>query len=155
MKHVNKYQPSRIGVYTQKIVKPVFKARGLMEGKIITHWPQIVGERFAGLAIPEKITFPKGKKGEGTLYLSVTSSGSLLLHYAQGLILEHVNTFFGYKAISKLQMSHGFTPPTIEAKKVPSPLTEEEKEWLEGQVQVITDPDLKTYLEKLGESICR
>lgn len=155
MKHVNKYQPSRIGVYTQKIVNPVFKARGLMEGKIITHWPQIVGERFAGLAIPEKITFPKGKKGEGTLYLSVTSSGSLLLHYAQGLILEHVNTFFGYKAISKLQMSHGFIPPSIEAAIVPSPLTEEEKEWLEGQVQGITDPDLKTYLEKLGESICR
>lgn len=46
-------------------------------------------------------------------------------------------------------------PPRIEAAIVPSPLTEEEKEWLEGQVQGITDPDLKTYLEKLGESICR
>lgn len=155
MKHFNKYQPNRIGVYTQKIVKPVFKARGLMEGKIITHWPQIVGERFAGLAIPEKITFPKGKKEDGTLYLSVTSSGSLLLHYAQGLILEHVNTFFGYKAISKLQMSHGFTPPKVKAEKVPLLLTEEEKEWLEHQTQGITDSDLKATLEKLGESICR
>lgn len=156
MKQSNKWQPRRIGIYTQKIVRPVFKARGLMEGKIITHWPQIVGERFASLALPEKITFPKGKKGEGTLYLSVTSSSSLLIHYAQGLILEHVNTFFGYKAIAKLQMSHGFIPVQVETTKpIPAPLSQEEKEWIAHQTQNLTDPDLKASLERLGEAIFR
>lgn len=155
MKYPNKYQPRRIGIYTQKIVQPVFKARGLMEGKIITHWPQIVGERFASLALPEKIVFPKGKKGEGILYLSVTSSSSLLIHYAQGLILEHVNTFFGYKAIAKLHMNHGFIPPKVEAeKKPPPPLSQEETEWLMGQTESITDPDLKEHLDRLGQAIC-
>lgn len=124
-----------------------------MEGKIITHWPQIVGERFARLALPEKIVFPKGKKGEGTLYLSVTSSGSLLLHYSQGIILEHINTFFGYKAIAKLHMSHGFSPPkTVE--KVPSLLSQKEKEWVAGQTEGIADYDLKERLNRLGEAIC-
>jgi len=155
MKYLTKWQPKRIGIYTQKIVKPVFKARGLMEGKIITHWPQIVGERFARLALPEKITFPKGKKGEGTLYLSVTSSGSLLIHYAQGLILEHVNIFFGYKAVSKLHMSHGFTPPQEEVQKVAPLLSQDEKEWVMGHTEGIVDPDLKASLERLGEAICR
>src|ERR1700722_18700629 len=108
MKKSNKWHPSRIGIYTQKVVKPVFKARGLMEGKIITHWPQIVGEKFVRLALAEKITFHKGKKTEGTLHLSVTSSGALLLQYAQDLILEQVNTFFGYKALSSLRMTHDF-----------------------------------------------
>lgn len=155
MKQHNKWQPGRIGVYTQKIVQPVFKARGLMEGKIITHWSQIVGERFARLAVPEKIVFSKGKKDEGTLYLSVTSSSSLLIHYAQGLILEHVNTFFGYKAISKIQMNHGFTPAKVETEKAPlPPLSQEEKEWLAKQTQCITDPDLREHLEKLGQAIC-
>ena len=154
MKQSNKWQPRRIGIYTQKIVTPVFKARGLMEGKIITHWPQIVGERFAGLAFPEKITFPKGNKAEGTLYLSVTSASSVLIHYAQGLILEHVDTFFGYKAIAKLQMNHGFIAPKVETEKIPPlALSEETKEWIKDQIQDITDPDLKTYLERLGESI--
>ncbi|MBA3813845.1 MAG: DUF721 domain-containing protein [Alphaproteobacteria bacterium] len=155
MNNFNKYRPSRIGFYTQAIVKPVFKARGLMEGKIITHWAQIVGDRFANLALPERITFPKGKKGEGTLYLSVTSSSSLFIHYSQGVILEHVNTFFGYKAISKLQMNHGFTPPMVEPEKTIPPLAQEEKEWLAQQMQGVSDPDLKGYLEKLGEAICR
>ena len=156
MKQFHKYQPSRIGIYTQKIVKTVFKARGLMEGRIITHWPQIVGERYASLALPEKITFPKGKKDEGTLYLSVTSSGSMLIHYAQGIILEHVNTFFGYKAIAKLQMNHGFTAPQPKREKNPPlPLSEEEQKWLAQQTQEITDPELKTTLENLGKSICQ
>jgi len=156
MKYPSKNMPTRLGLHTQKIVKPVFKKRGLMEGKIITHWPQIVGERFARLTIAEKITFPKGKKNEGTLHLSVTSSGALLLHYAQDLLLEQVNTFFGYKALSKLHMSHGFIPPKEPLPKAPpAPLSQAEKTWLEGQTQNITDPELKASLKSLGEAICR
>lgn len=148
--------PTRLGFYTQKAVKPVFKARGLMEGKIITHWPQIVGEKFSRLAIAEKITFPKGKRTEGTLHLSVTSSSSLLLHYAQDLILEQVNTFFGYRALSKLQMSHGFLPPEqVCSKEPPSPLSQEEKEWVALQIQSIKDLELKTCLKKLGKAVCK
>jgi len=154
MKYHSKRVPIRIGFYTQKIVKPVFKARGLMEGKIITQWPQIVGERFARLALAESITFPKGKKTDGTLHLSVTSSGSMMLHYAQDLILEQVNTFFGYKALTKLRMTHGFIPPKeVPVKAPPPPLTVEEQKWLDDQVEGITDPELKACLERLGGSL--
>jgi hypothetical protein len=155
MKYHTKRYPARIGIYTQRIVKPVFKARGLMEGKIITHWHQIVGEKFARLALAESITFPRGKKTEGTLHLSVTSSGAMLLHYAQDLILEQVNTFFGYKALSKLRMTHGFVPPQEVAIKVPKSLSEEDKEWIETQVNGIADPELKKCLESLGGSLVR
>lgn len=147
--------PVRLGFYTQKAVKPVFKARGLMEGKIITYWPQIVGEKFSHLALAEKISFPKGKRTEGTLHLNVTSSASLLLHYAQDLILERVNTFFGYKALTKLHMSHDFAPPQqVSSKKSFPPLSSEEKEWITLQLQSIKDIELKTCLEKLGEAVC-
>lgn len=156
MRYPSKRLPTRLGFYTQKIVKPVFKARGLMEGKIITHWPQIVGERFARIALAEKITFPKGKKIEGTLHLSVTSSGALLLHYAQDLILEQVNTFFGYKALSKLHMTHDFIPSE---KPIPkpslAPLSQEEWAWLEDQTRTIIDPELRESLKRLGEAVCR
>lgn len=153
MKHLIKRSPKRIGIYTQRIVKPVFKARGLMEGKVITHWPQIVGERFAKIALAESITFPKGKKTEGTLHLSVTSSGALLLQYSQDLLLEQVNTFFGYKALTKLRMTHDFVPPKEVVKKIPVPLTDEEKRWVEDMTQDISDSDLRECLEKLGCSL--
>lgn len=156
MKHPSKRFPTRLGFYTQKIVKPVFKARGLMEGKIITHWPQIVGEKFARLALAEKITFPKGEKTGGTLHISVTSSSALLLHYAQDLILEQVNMFFGYKALAKLRMTHDLTlPPDRPPKAPPAPLSQEGKAWLEEQTCATQDLDLKGCLEKLGEAILR
>ncbi len=156
MKYPTKNFPTRLGFHTQKIVKPIFKARGLMEGKIITHWPQIVGEKFARLALAEKITFPPGKKTAGILHLSVTSSGALLLQYAQDLILEQVNTFFGYKALSTLRMTHGFVPPKENPPTLPPPsLTEKNKHWLKNQMEIIQDPELKACLEKLGEAVCR
>jgi hypothetical protein len=150
--HTNR-MPARIGVYTQKIVKPVFKARGLMEGKIITHWVQIVGEKFACLALPEKITFPKGKTTEGTLHLMVTSSGSLFLHYAQDLILEQVNTFFGYKALTKLRMTHGFIPPEEKHRHTTVEPSAEDLTWLGDQIKSLVDPELKERLEKLGLAV--
>jgi hypothetical protein len=142
--------PARLGVFTQKIVKPVFKARGLMEGKIITHWVQIVGEKFSSLALPEKITFPKGKKTEGTLHLMVTSSGSLFLHYAQDLVLEQVNTFFGYKALTQLRMTHGFVPSEKKPEPPPREPSTEDLLWLGEQIKSLEDSELKERLERLG-----
>lgn len=156
MKHSSKFGPTRLGLFTQRLVKPVFKSRGLMEGKIITHWPQIVGEKFARISFAEKITFPKGSRSEGTLHLNVTSSGALLFQYAQDLILERVNIFFGYKALSKLRMIHGLI--LQEEAKSPSPpkvLTGEEKAWLEKQIEGIEDIELQVSLQKLGEAVCR
>ena len=153
MRYPNKTVPVRLGFYTQKIVNPVFKTRGLMEGRIITHWPHIVGERFSAFSLPEKITFPKGKKSEGTLHLTVTSAGSLLLHSIHDLILDKINTFFGYKALSKLHMTHGFIPSKLSFAKVYSPPSPEVSEWVEAQTQHIQDQDLKECLKNFGVSL--
>ncbi|OJW50205.1 MAG: hypothetical protein BGO67_02445 [Alphaproteobacteria bacterium 41-28] len=127
-----------------------------MEGRIIIHWSQIVGEKFSRLALPEKITFPRGKKTEGTLHLNVTSSGALLLQYAQDLILEQVNTYFGYKALSTLRMTHGFIPPEESVPSFPlSSISPEDKQWLESQIGGVHDSELKECLEKLGEAVCQ
>jgi len=147
--------PTRLGLYTQKIVQPVFKSRGLMEGRILTHWSQIVGEKLAALALPEKITFARGAREGGTLHLSVTSSGAMFLQYAQDLILEQVNTFFGYKAVSKVRMTHGLIPVAAGGSPAPpeKPLSTEKKEALEAHTQAVVDPELKELLQRLGRGI--
>lgn len=157
MRYPSKLIPNRLGLYTQKIVKPVFKARGLVEGKIVIHWDQIVGEKISSLSLAEKITFPRGKRSDGTLHLCVTSSGALFCHYAQDLILEQVNTYFGYKAVSKLRLTHGLEKSKVK-KSWPikdSPLlTEEQKVWVRKTVQDVKDQDLKVCLEKLAYWMC-
>jgi hypothetical protein len=154
MTHSNKRRATRIGFYTQEILKPVFKERGLMEGKLVTQWARIVGPKLSRLTLPEKVSFPKGRKAEGTLHLKVTSSSALLIQYSQNLILDQVNTFFGYKALSKLRMTHGFMPPQEKMNPPSLPLSQKEKEWIENLLESVSDPELKTYLGKLGEAIC-
>lgn len=156
MKHFSKRYPTRIGIYTQRIVEPVFKVRGLMEGKIISNWSKIVGDRYSELSLAEAITFPKGKKTEGTLHLNVTSAGAMLIHYSQDLILEQVNTFFGYKALTKLRLTHGFIPPKeTEQKCQIRSLNEDEEKWILLQVNKISDPQLRECLSNLGSSLMR
>ena len=146
--------PNRLGLYTQKIVEPVFKSRGLMEGRIITHWDQIVGEEFARFSLPEKVTFPQGQRKDGTLHISVTPSGALLFQYAQDLILEKINTFFGYKALAQFRMTHGFVPPQPILPPLPEkPLSPEKQVWLDSHTQAIPDLELKELLQKLGSAI--
>lgn len=154
MHYPNKRFPRRLGVYTQKVVTPLFKARGLMEGRIITQWSHIVGEKFARLSLPEKVTFPRGKKNEGTLHIRVTSASALLLQSIHDLILDHVNTFFGYKAIAKLYMVHGLIPPSapIPLKTSPTP-SEEDVKWVNTQIEPIKDAELKECLERLGKAL--
>ncbi|EKE09964.1 MAG: hypothetical protein ACD_16C00099G0022 [uncultured bacterium] len=154
MKYINKFGPTRLGLFTQTVVKPVFKARGLMEGKILSHWPQIVGEQLSQVSFAEKITFPKGKRVEGTLHLTVTSSGSLFMQYAQDLILERVNTFFGYKALTKLRFTHGLSlkKESLKPKRIKI-ISKEDEAWLQKQIEIIKDRDLKTHLETLGKAL--
>ncbi len=154
MRQSTKNIPRRLGFYTQKMVKPVFAARGLLEGKIITHWSQIVGERFADLSLPEKITFPLNKKTEGTLHLSVTSSGALFLQYTQDLLLERINVYFGYKAVSKIKMTHDLIKKLQSKQEKPIPiLSQQDKGYVDSLTKDILDPELKECLEKLGEGV--
>lgn len=92
---------------------------------------------------------------EGTLHLRVTSSGACLLQYAQDLVLERVNIFFGYKALSKLQMTHDLVhlKPSKDVQQTFS-LSQEEGEWLKSLIEDIQDQELKTHLENLGKGIC-
>lgn len=150
MLYPNKSSPVRLGLYTQKIVEPTFKARGLMEGRVLTHWPQIVGEKFAQLSLPEKITFPMGKKTEGTLHLSVTSAGSILIQSVQDLILEHVNRFFGYKAVSRLYMTHGLVVTPKTSASSPPPSSADIPAWVHEATETVEDPELRERLASLG-----
>lgn len=126
-----------------------------MEGRILTHWPQIVGEKFAQLSLPEKITFPFGKKTEGTLHLSVTSAGSILVQSVQDLILDHVNRFFGYKAVSRLYMTHGLVITPKPSLPPPEPIAPAIEEWVQKETETIQDPELKECLASLGTSLAK
>ena len=72
-----------------RVVGNVLERRGFLDGKIIHNWPQIVGRMLASVSLPERITFPKGKRMNGTIHLRLANSVySTELQHLQPIIIE-------------------------------------------------------------------
>ena len=100
-----------IKAVVNRVVNPIAKKRGIIHGKIILEWEKIVGPQYAAFCAPLKIAFRQGYRTYGTLHVKVNPSHALLLTHSKDLVVEKVNTFFGYPAVSALKiMQVPFTP---------------------------------------------
>ena len=130
------------------IAGTTFKRFGFVQGAVVSRWAEIVGERYAKVSTPESIRFPAGKKAGGTLTLHVEGAHAPLMQHLGPLIMERVNRFFGYHAISRIAFRQG-RAPKAEIKPQRPVSAEVPKELGEGLRQ-ITDPELRTVLESLA-----
>lgn len=87
------------------LINPALKRRGFQSGALFMDWPIIVGPDMARLCRPEKLTFPKDRRDQGTLTLvAYDGSAALFLQHALDLILNHINMHFGYKAVGRIRI---------------------------------------------------
>lgn len=134
---------------------------------LIEHWREIVGADYAQKTKPVKISFPKGKRTADSWAGRKQTGGTLLIRLPHGLrmefgfltpqILERINGFFGYPAISTLAFDPYYEkpadpPPTAAQQRA---LTKGEKERLREQIKDINNNELRESLERLGESVLR
>ncbi|MGD9810419.1 MAG: DUF721 domain-containing protein, partial [Sphingobium sp.] len=99
--------PRVIADLMPRIGAAAFRRFGFVQSSIVTRWAEIVGERYAAISAPESIRFPAGKKAEGTLSLTVASGHAPIIQHVVPEIMERVNRFFGYQAVSRVAIRHG------------------------------------------------
>lgn len=136
-----------IGPDIARLTKPLFGARGFASADVITQWPRIVGETIAGASIPEKVQFPRAKRTGGTLYLRVRPGGAATeIQHASPLLIERVNTYFGFGAIKALKIIQAPIP------EAPPPATQPDEE----KAEKTEDGDsLEEALDSLGRHVER
>jgi hypothetical protein len=131
--------------------RAAFRRFGFVQSAVVSRWGEIVGPRYAGVSAPESIRFPPGKRSEGTLNLVVRGAHGTMMQHIAPEIIERVNRFFGYEAISKVQMRQGDVPaPRVRAAPPslkPVPLD------LGASLRTIADPELKAVLEALAAGV--
>lgn len=144
-----------ISTIISPFAKKVLGKRGFMEIDIISNWEDIIGKQFAEFTSPLRIDFPKGKTNEGTLHIETLSGAfALELQHKEKLIIEKVNTYFGYKAISHIKTSQNpnfNTKP--EHKEQKTLVTKEDENYISEIVGDLHDSKLKEILTKLGTDI--
>lgn len=134
------------------IGRMAFRRFGFVQSSVVSRWREIVGERYADASVPESIRFPQGKRQDGTLTLLVQGAHAPMMSHVTGVIVERVNRFFGYQAISRVVIRQGALPKRNPPRPAPLELLAMPVE-LGQSLKTIADPELKTVLESLARGV--
>jgi hypothetical protein len=140
-------------------LKAPAEKRGFGEAKLLTHWPEIVGEDLAAIARPVKITYGRGFGG--TLVVLTTGANAPVLDMQKDRIMERVNATYGYRAVAHVHITQtaptGFAEGQVafrapKPKVPPAPDPARLARVMEG-VEGVEDPGLKEALARLARNV--
>ena len=100
---------SRAATLMQDSIRKASEDRGFAVSRLLTHWPEVVGEAVAKIATPVNVSYGKGGMG-ATLTLLTTGAQAPMLEMQKEQIREKVNACYGYRAIARVRITQ--TAPT-------------------------------------------
>lgn len=151
-----------VGKTIQPLVKQLLGAGGLITLELLKNWEAVVGHDLAQYTLPQKILFKKDERQNGTLIL-LTLSGAFAMEVKQHEphILQKINTFFGYPAVTTLKILQTGNPEDFILHKKPlenlkkSVVSATEENYITELTKDIQSEELRTKLQSLGEAIWR
>lgn len=130
-----------------------FRKFGFIQHAVVSRWSEIVGPRYADVSAPESIRFPAGRRGDGTLTLSVAGAHAPMLQHVTPEIIERVNRFFGYPAVARVAIRQGKPASPPRPRRAPprpdAPVPVE----LGESLRAVADPELRAVLEALARGV--
>lgn len=156
--------PRSISAAIDKIAKNTVGKDWGLYSTLMTHWAEIVGDEFASLTTPVRVSFPKGKPGEEKWTQGRRSDGVLHIKLPQGLVMDftyrseqirsRISSFFGYEAIERIVFEPFYSEVSPEKEKNTSPKDAKAiEEAMADLPDKIEDEDLRQALQKLGKAI--
>ncbi len=145
----------RLDKHFEKLTKASFARYGFAYGELMARWPEIVGETLSQQCEPERIKWPRGsgemaQKLGGTLVIRAQPGRSLDLQYQSHQIIERINRFYGYGAVTSVKVMQGHVTNAKVLKNKENPLDPETEKELDTQLESIADERLKQALHRLG-----
>lgn len=144
-------------------IRQASESRGFAVARLLTHWPEVVGEDLARMTRPVKIGY--GREGLGaTLTLLVASAHAPMVQMQLPRLIEKVNAVYGYAAISRIALTQtaatGFSEGQATfayaqnaAQFAAQDVAQEVSEKARETASPITDPGLRAALEALAQNI--
>ena len=143
----------------QDRVRKVGEKRGFAVARLLTHWAEIVGADFAGVARPVKVGYGRGGFG-ATLTVLTTGAQAPMLEMGKERMRERVNACYGYAAISRINITQtapaGFSEGRAEFAPAPKLLAKPDPQAVAAARKVaapVADEGLRRALEALGQHI--
>ena len=147
--------PRAIAQQLPKIASAALRTGGLGAAQLLMNWREIMGPELADTTRPERLSFPRGERRDGTLRLRVAPGAALELQHRAQQVLERINGFFGYRAVERLALVQGKLPPRPAPPAPPRPLAPAESANLARRVGLVPEGELRDALARLGEAVAR
>ncbi len=151
---------TRVSATIMPLVRQLLGKNRVLELEMARCWEQIIGEELAQYSLPQKISFQKNEKNNGTLLLQVLS-GAFAIEISQRIphIIEKVNVFFGYAAISKVkiiqvcnvEMFQTAKKNAVNVKK--SLVSEQEEFYITELAEEVKSSELRQAVRRLGRAV--
>ncbi len=139
--------------------RPALNARGISEVKLVAQWREIVGDRVASACQPVRVKAQRGGVGVGgVLILSVSGPRASEIEHLGPRIVERVNGYYGYAAVSAVQLTQSSRPaPTLDRRRKPEPppLSSGQRAELQALTDPIANDGLREALNRLGANVMR
>ncbi|MEQ8247468.1 MAG: DciA family protein [Alphaproteobacteria bacterium] len=148
------WRPRPAGAALADVTKSTFRKRGFARREILTQWPSIVGDLMARYSCPERLQFGRDRSEGATLVVRASSGFATELQHLHPVVLDRINTFFGYQAVARLSIVQGPLPtPTLSERRQLRALTAEEEDRIAEQVGGTRNGDLADALRNLGRTV--
>ena len=146
-----------VAEFIDRCLGPTLAAQGFAASDIITAWPEIVGERLAAHTEPLRIAWPRGvrdDRGEpATLLVRVTGAFALELQHSAPLVVERINTYFGWRCIGRLSLRQGPVRRAAAPRRKPARLDPAGAARVRETVGSVDDQALHDALVRLGDAV--
>lgn len=105
-----------VGSFVPGLTKKSFEKFGFATAQLITDWATVAGVDVARYTVPERIRWPRLPMGSdddsdgnraATLMLRVDPARAFDIEYKRAQLIERINVYFGYRAISDIRIVQG------------------------------------------------
>ena len=133
-----------------RVTGKAFGRRGLALSSLVADWPSVIGSELASVTVPRRLD----KGGAGTLTLRVESGQALTLQHLEPLLIERINAYLGFNAISRLRLQQGPLGRRLPPPRRPAPpLDPAQEAALQARAKGVADAKLRAALERLGRAV--
>ncbi len=135
---------------------PVLKKRGFASRDILTHWAAIAPRPYDGVAMPDKLVWPRGERSaEGAvLYVRCVPGHALAIAHEGPNIAAAINRYFGYFLVGQVRLSaEPFTPRSGAKDQVHRQPSQSVRAKVGASVEIIGDEGLREALRELGHAL--
>ena len=148
-------RPRPLAATLPKLTAKALGRHGFTEGALITDWRLIVGDDLAAVSQPEKLSFPRGERVGGVLRIRVQGGVATELQHLEPLVVERINSHFGYGAVAKLKLIQASPPkrPARRHAEKPADIDPIQKLALCDLLGTVADDETRAVLERIGTAI--